>query len=1050
MKIRFRISLHIFIFFVFISSSIIAQSFTTYLFNNEDGLVSNLVKNVTQDKNGFIWIATDAGLSKFNGKDFINYQSNLPSLYIKDIYCTEQNKINVVTDMGIGYFLKKDDGYHYQSIIGSSIKENDSTLYYPKNVTQTEDHSIWVGDLNGISRIKNGIYKKYVFPAKYHADSYFRAFSLAQDKQTDIVATSRNGYIFLYNRKHDKFNLLPFRPPDKAFGIDAITPFEDNSFLIGTTIGLYKLTLNSGKSMMKMKKIFDIQNISSVIIKDRKSLFVGTWNGEIYYDNLNGKSENPIRIFRGDGDDNFGSIKSLFIDRDSNLWVSSDEGVAIIKETMFNPLSLHPYPSDGDKIFVQQIQIDNKNNVFFTDGTNIYKESVKQGKREVSKYLSTNINDILTFALTKKGIWISYRNNYLEYRDRRNLKLIHSIKLQDDRFNTLYVDKNDDLWSYLARRDEIVKIDKSFKPTYYQLKNNDLVFMNVFKESKDGTLYCAGSGVNSFLFKFDKQKNKFINISPKLSFGKNSSIQVFDMAITDSALYLATGFGVVELRAHKGKFIDKLINIENGIARAITFDKNNVIWVGTERGVYVYYKNHDTYFNKNDGLPNSSVVNQGIIFDRNNNMWVATASGVAYSNHTDENIKKTPTPFFTNIKELLPNGKDIKGNGRQYISGVNLEFIYNSLIFPNGRTYYQYRLLGIDTTWSNFKTANFLNFFSLPSGNYKLQVRAKSVGHFLSDISEYKFDIVPHWYFSVPMIIFYILASILLVIIVVNRLNSIKYRRLQDRQNELAHMVNEKTNDLLIEKERVEKLLTDSEKSKKQLEEANEQKSNILSIAAHDLKNPLQALIGFSSIIEDESTDSDIKNMSHMIYDSSKAMLGQINEMLEAAAMESKNLSLDLKKENINEIVNNVIKSHYDRAKQKEQFLVNKFDDNVETVADKHWLSIAVDNLISNAIKYSDKGSAIYISTSKEGDKIYIKVKDQGPGLTQDDMIKLFRKYQRLSARPTAGETSTGLGLSIVKDIIDKHNGKVWAECSDGKGATFTIMLPSNNNKDVI
>ena len=103
----------------------------------------------------------------------------------------------------------------------------------------------------------------------------------------------------------------------------------------------------------------------------------------------------------------------------------------------------------------------------------------------------------------------------------------------------------------------------------------------------------------------------------------------------------------------------------------------------------------------------------------------------------------------------------------------------------------------------------------------------------------------------------------------------------------------------------------------------------------------------------------------------------------------------------------------------------------------------AIDNLISNAIKYSPIGGAIDIIVTQEAGNIVVQVKDQGAGLSPEDISRLFGRFQRLSAKPTAGETSTGLGLSIVKRIVDLHGGRITVESAGhAKGATFNMQLP--------
>jgi signal transduction histidine kinase len=111
-------------------------------------------------------------------------------------------------------------------------------------------------------------------------------------------------------------------------------------------------------------------------------------------------------------------------------------------------------------------------------------------------------------------------------------------------------------------------------------------------------------------------------------------------------------------------------------------------------------------------------------------------------------------------------------------------------------------------------------------------------------------------------------------------------------------------------------------------------------------------------------------------------------------------------------------------------------------VGDLEWLKEIFDNLISNAVKFSPLQAVIAISARCLEKTVLVAVRDQGPGLTAGDKAKLFGKFQRLSARPTGGESSTGLGLSIVEQLVRKHDGRIWAEGEPGQGSTFFVELP--------
>ena len=132
------------------------------------------------------------------------------------------------------------------------------------------------------------------------------------------------------------------------------------------------------------------------------------------------------------------------------------------------------------------------------------------------------------------------------------------------------------------------------------------------------------------------------------------------------------------------------------------------------------------------------------------------------------------------------------------------------------------------------------------------------------------------------------------------------------------------------------------------------------------------------------------------------------------------------------------------QAEAKKQRIHAAAQEGCRVEGDEDWLRQVLENLLGNAIKYSPERRSIWLDVRQDGDKVRLEVKDEGPGLTEDDKARIFGRFQRLSARPTGGESSTGLGLSIVQQLVDRHGGRVWAESEGrGQGATFFAELPA-------
>jgi signal transduction histidine kinase/TolA-binding protein len=245
------------------------------------------------------------------------------------------------------------------------------------------------------------------------------------------------------------------------------------------------------------------------------------------------------------------------------------------------------------------------------------------------------------------------------------------------------------------------------------------------------------------------------------------------------------------------------------------------------------------------------------------------------------------------------------------------------------------------------------------------------------------------------------------------------------------------------------------------LQKANKLKSDIISIAIHDLKNPLNIIIGFSELIKTGTHDLEtVKSYIESIERSSKRMLSLVQELLNSSASDRDEPLLNLKLTDVNEIVRYVVANQEILAQEKNIRLEIEEKASCKVYAESNKLYEVFENLVSNAIKYSPREKKVIVSIEKlEPAKSQLRrksdlertalgvarisVKDEGQGLTEDDKQRLFQPFQKLSSRPTGKEHSSGLGLYIVKNLVEKHYGKVWAESEGkGKGATFFVELP--------
>lgn len=251
----------------------------------------------------------------------------------------------------------------------------------------------------------------------------------------------------------------------------------------------------------------------------------------------------------------------------------------------------------------------------------------------------------------------------------------------------------------------------------------------------------------------------------------------------------------------------------------------------------------------------------------------------------------------------------------------------------------------------------------------------------------------------------------------------------------------------LREHDALEKQLADQTRQilqqKVALEELNEEKNHLMGIIAHDLRNPLSSTLSLAQLLKSESASWEEDHVICIdgIIKALNRMVNMVDRILDVKALESKNEQIKLEKADLAELIQQAYDGLKSKVEKKHLQVHLNLNDQVYAHVDRQYLLQVVENLLSNAIKFSPSGKSIFLNLWVHEGKAHIGIKDEGPGISPDDQKKLFHKFQLLSARPTAGESSTGLGLSIVKKYTELMNGNVWCESEPGKGAKFVVTF---------
>lgn len=231
------------------------------------------------------------------------------------------------------------------------------------------------------------------------------------------------------------------------------------------------------------------------------------------------------------------------------------------------------------------------------------------------------------------------------------------------------------------------------------------------------------------------------------------------------------------------------------------------------------------------------------------------------------------------------------------------------------------------------------------------------------------------------------------------------------------------------------------------LEYINNEKTEILSLVAHDLRSPLSSIQIAAEIITNGATvgftEERYQELGKQITTNTERMNKLIKNLLDAHALEEGKLPLNFVTMEVAQTMDLLLKDFISRAQAKNITIDYKAEANSTISVDEVWFYQIIDNLLSNAVKYSPLGATVLVTVSASNGNAFVSIQDQGPGISEEDSAKLFQRFSKLPSRPTGGENSTGLGLSTVKKLVEKMNGRVWCESNTEIGAVFILQFPA-------
>jgi len=227
----------------------------------------------------------------------------------------------------------------------------------------------------------------------------------------------------------------------------------------------------------------------------------------------------------------------------------------------------------------------------------------------------------------------------------------------------------------------------------------------------------------------------------------------------------------------------------------------------------------------------------------------------------------------------------------------------------------------------------------------------------------------------------------------------------------------------------------------KRLEQEHER---AMSLIVHDLRSPIGLIKSANTLMSDSRDDENVANEClEMVDINCDVMLKLIDELLELSRIKIGDIRIQKQDVNLSDVVERIIRYFQAPAQEKEISIELQIDKDIPVIkADSLRIEQILHNLISNAVKFSHRGSHVVVGLTSKGDRVCLSVKDTGQGIPPDDIPKLFKEFSKINSRPTEGESSTGLGLAITRKFVEAHGGTISVESKLGEGSTFSVLLP--------
>ncbi|PCH70501.1 MAG: hypothetical protein COC06_04475 [Bacteroidales bacterium] len=998
------------LFLDLISYSSIGQrtNFRYYQYNKENKLNEELVKSAQQNSLGIYFFATDDGVLSLQNDRFVPLAvTKGKSNYFKELFKRENGDLLAVSDDAIYQITASLKQAELDLIIECNT---DSTKpKYPKHLFEDSNNTLWISDYTHIYRYNGETVEKYRMDEKNMTSSYTRSFQFLECDNGNLIVVSQKGWFYQFDSENNTFIESDVH---SDFLVHSSFKIGSNEFLLGTSEGLLKVIFDNEAKVIYKEIIID--NITASCferISDNKIL-IGTWFQGLLEINLKDNL-----VYYPVGGFPYITINDIFLDDYGKYWVSTNSGAVVMEKKFFS----YQF-STANSEYITSVNLTNEGNVNFAGRTSIFNVDSQKNIKSIPFAFEGSLNVFkslgnLTLLGTEQGRLNLYKGN----------DLLFNVKISDQAVTSIQIASKKIAW--VVANKELFKINLTTGQitSYFDSFRRKRIIQDICLDTNQN-LYIGGEFKQFYLFKYDAVKDEIVNVSLPTPFTISEDFWVIDLELDRDTLYLGTSEGLLK---YTGNAIERinLGEITKSEVNSIAFDKQHSIWLTTSKGVVRKRKTDLSLFTPDQGLPSKTFTNRNLLVDSMNTLWVGTSNGIAYAQISDS-IQQTPIPlvYLANAEAVLPNQ-----NGTISISANSMLLLdVVASIYPQKQNKFQYCTVkdsqkNID--WKELSAKNQILISKLQPGEYKICIRGKHEGNYAwSEHRIIQLRVEQIWYLRWYAIVIEFLVVLFMLFV------TSEYSKKRTRKNllELEKIVSDRTIQL--------------QNANKNLLSANIAKDKFLSIIAHDLRNPFNAIRGFSKILLQDSELLSAKEKNELIetiYRSSDNTFKLLESLLEWANVQKGNFELNVEEFDLKFLMERNLRLHKSLGLIKGLDVRGKFD-SVFVKADKAMIDTIIRNLLSNAIKFSFPNQIIELSSKRMNGFVVIQVSDQGIGMTEKQLKQLFKIDTVFTSEGTANESGTGFGLMLCKEFSELNGGEIWAESVKNKGTSFFFSIPKS------